>query len=115
VLTDEERTLRTRVLAGTPALGASLAGVEAFRALVRTQERAALDPWLEAATTSTVAAIRTFAAGVHRDYKAIAAALEYAWSSGQVEGQVTKIKLRKRQMYGKGNFDLLRRRALLVS
>ena len=114
-LTDEERTLRTRVLAGTPALGAALAAVEAFRALVRTQERAALDPWLEAATTSTVAAIRTFAAGVRRDYKAIAAALEYSWSSGQVEGQVTKIKLRKREMYGRGNFDLLRRRVLLGS
>jgi transposase len=107
--------MRTRLLAGTPALAAALAAVEAFRAMVHTQERAALDPWLEAATRSTVAAIRTFAAGVRRDYQAIAAALEYSWSSGQVEGQVTKIKLRKREMYGRGNFDLLRRRVLLAS
>jgi len=41
--------------------------------------------------------------------------LEYPWSSGQVEGQVTKIKLRKREMYGRGKFDLLRRRVLLAS
>jgi transposase len=114
-LTDEERTMRTRLLAGTPVIRAALAAVEAFRAMVHTQERAALDPWLAAATSSTVAAIRTFAAGVRRDYAAIAAALEYSWSSGQVEGQVTKIKLRKREMYGRGNFDLLRRRVLLAS
>jgi transposase len=114
-LTDEERIVRTRMLAGTPVIRAALAAVETFRAMVRTQERAALDPWLAAAETSTVAAIRTFAAGIRRDYAAIAAALALPWSSGQVEGQVNKVKLRKREMYGKGNFDLLRRRVLLAS
>ena len=107
--------MRTRLLAGTPAICAAFAAVEAFRTMVRTQDRAALDPWLDAAATSTVAAIRTFAAGIRRDYLAVAAALESSWSSGQVEGQVTKIKLRKRELYGRGNLDLLRRRVLLAS
>lgn len=100
-LSEEERTLRTRVLTGTPAIRTALTVVERFRTMVRTRDRAVLDPWLEAATTSVVPQIRT-----------VAAALEYAWSSGHVEGQVTKIKLRKREMYGRCKFDLLRRRVL---
>jgi transposase len=59
--------------------------------------------------------IRTFAASVRRDYAAIAAGLALPWNSGQVEGQVTKIKLRRRQMYGRGTLDLLRRRVILAS
>jgi transposase len=73
-LTDDERIVRTRVLGGAPVICAALAAVEAFRTMVRTQERAALDPWLDAAATSAVAAIRSFAAGIRRDYLAIAAA-----------------------------------------
>jgi transposase len=114
-LTDEERTLRTRLLTRTPAIQVVFSAVEAFRAMVRTRDRAALDPWLEAAEGSSVPEIRSFAASVRRDYGAIAAALESPWSSGQVEGHVTKIKLRKREMYGRGKLDLLRRRVLLAS
>ena len=57
---------------------------------------------------------RAVAASVRRDQAAVQAALNYAWSSGPVEGQVTKIKLVKRQMYGRAKFDLLRRRLLLA-
>jgi transposase len=113
-LNDEERVMRTRLVTGTPAISAALIAVEEFRRVVRARDRKALDPWIEAAETSVVAAIRTFAASIRRDYAAVAAALEYAWSSGQVEGQVTKIKLRKREMYGRCKFDLLRRRVLLA-
>jgi len=114
-LTGEERALRARLLAGTPAVRLSLTVVDAFRRMVRARDQEALDPWLEAAAASPVPTIRTFAASIRRDYAAVAAALEYPWSSGQVEGQVTKIKLRKREMYGRGKFDLLRRRVLLAS
>jgi transposase len=58
--------------------------------------------------------VRAFAASVRRDRAAVQAALDHAWSSGRVEGQVTKIKLVKRQMYGRATFDLLRRRLLLA-
>jgi transposase len=111
----EEQTLRTRLLATTPAIQAAVTAVEAFRTLVRTHDRAALDLWLEAATHSDVPEIRAFAASIRRDYAAIAAGLALPWSSGQVEGQVTKIKLRRRQMYGRGKLDLLRRRVILAS
>jgi transposase len=114
-LTGEERTIRARLLARTPAIRRSLTAVDAFRRMLRARDREALDAWLDAAEASAVPAIRTFATSIRRDYAAVAAALEYPWSSGQVEGQVTKIKLRKREMYGRGKFDLLRRRVLLVS
>jgi len=114
-LTVEDRLLRARLLADTPAIRAAFTVVDAFREMVRTRNRDALDPWLTAAETSSVAPIRTFAAGIRRDYAAVAAAFEHPWSSGQVEGFVNKIKLQKRAMYGRGKFDLLRRRVLLAS
>lgn len=114
-LTPTEDIMRTRLLDGTPTIGLALAAIAAFRQMVRTRDRAALDPWLDAAQASTVPELRTFAASLRRDYEAIAAALDFPWSSGHVEGQVTKIKLRKREMFGRGSFDLLRRRVLLAS
>jgi transposase len=62
-----------------------------------------------------VAELRTFAAGVRQDYGAVAAALEYPWSNGPVEGQINRLKTIKRQMYGRANFDLLRARVLWVA
>ncbi len=113
-LNDEERTMRTRLLTSAPAIRPALTTVEVFRQMLHERDRAALDPWLETAEASPIPTIRAFAVSIRRDYVAVAAALEYAWSSGQVEGQVTKIKLRKREMYGRGKLDLLRRRVLLV-
>jgi len=53
-----------------------------------------------------------FAAGLLADEAAVRAGLTMAWSNGQTEGQVNRPKLLKRQMYGRANFDLLRRRVL---
>ncbi len=50
--------------------------------------------------------------GVHRDKDAVLAALQLPWSNGMVEGQVHRLKLLKRQMYGRAGFDLLRERVL---
>lgn len=113
-LNSEERAMRVRLLSSASPIRLALTAVDAFRRMVRERDRAALDPWLATAEASPVPAIRTFAASIKRDYAAVAAAVEYEWSSGQVEGQVTKIKLRKREMYGRGTFDLLRRRVLLA-
>ena len=90
-LNREERAMRGRLLTGAPAIRLALTTVDAFRRMVCGRDRTALDPWLEVAAASPVPAIRAFAASIKRDYAAVAAALEYAWSSGQVEGQVTKI------------------------
>ena len=53
-----------------------------------------------------------FARHLLRDQDAVAAALQLPWSNGMVEGQVHRLKLIKRQMYGRASFDLLRLRVL---
>jgi hypothetical protein len=72
--------------------------------------------WLRNAKKSGVAAVTTFAVGLQQDGAAVKAALTTAWSSGQTEGQVGKLKMLKmlkRQTFGRSSFDLLRRRVLL--
>jgi transposase len=113
-LTAEEQQFRQRLLAAAPDVQVAVNELLAFRRLIHERDERALDPWLHLAETSTVAEVRTFAASVRRDQAAVQAALDHAWSSGRVEGQVTKIKLVKRQMYGRAKFDLLRRRLLLA-
>jgi transposase len=84
----------------------------AFRQLMKDHAVAALPTWVARAEQCPVAEVRAFAVGVRQDYGAVAAALEYAWSKGPVEGQINRLKTIKRQMYGRANFDLLRARVL---
>jgi transposase len=107
--------MRARLLAAAPEVATALAQLDAFRAMIRAREPHALPPWLEASADCTVPEIRAFAASLRRDEAAVDAALTHPWSSGPVEGQVTRLKLIKRQMYGRAKFDLLRRRVLLAS
>ncbi|PWC96663.1 transposase [Azospirillum sp. TSO5] len=74
-----------------------------------------MDTWLTDALACGIPAVETFAAGVRQDEAAVKAALTMPWSSGQAEGQVNKLKLIKRQMYGRASFELLRRRVLLAA
>ena len=74
-----------------------------------------LDMWLAEARACGVRAIETFAAGLEQDGAAVRAALTTPWSNGQAEGQITRLKLIKRTMYGRAGFDLLRRRVLLAA
>ena len=85
-----------------------------FQRLVRTRDRPALTAWLATAETCDLREFREFAAGLRRDYAAVEAAVTSAWSSGQVEGQITRLKLVKRSMYGRAGFPLLRQRYLLA-
>jgi len=84
----------------------------AFRQLMKDHAVAALPAWVARAEQCPVAEVRAFAVGVRQDYGAVAAALEYSWSNGPVEGQINRLKTIKRQMYGRANFDLLRARVL---
>jgi len=83
-----------------------------FGRLVRARDRAALAPWLDGATASDVVELREFAAVLRRDQAAVDAALTYEWSNGQTEGQMTRVKYLKRQMYGRASFRLLKQRVL---
>lgn len=74
-----------------------------------------LDAWLVQAEHSGITELKSFAQGLRRDYAAVRAAFTSEWSNGQVEAQVNRLKLQKRQVYGRANFDLLRLRVLHAS
>ena len=82
-----------------------------FTAIMRGRRGDQLDAWLRSAGAGAVAELRRFAAGLETDRAAVQAGLTLPWSNGQVEGQIHRLKLVKR-MYGRGNFDLIRKRAL---
>ncbi len=85
---------------------------ERFTQMVRDQLGGAFDDWMTDAHASLVREVRQFARNLQNDEAAIRAALDYPWSQGQVEGQVHRLKLVKRSMYGRANFDLLRLRVM---
>ena len=83
-----------------------------FDQIVRERQCAALPGWLEQARHGQCAELRLFEAGLRQDLSAVTAALSSAWSNGQTEGQVNRLKTLKRQMYGRAGFGLLRARVL---
>ncbi len=107
LLAEPDRAYVERLLALSPALATVRDLAQRFGALVRARTADALTPWLVEAESSD---LRGFATGLRQDEQAVRAALTLPWSSGQVEGQVTRLKLVKRQMYGRGKIDLLRAR-----
>jgi transposase len=78
-----------------------------FHAMIRRKSQVDLDAWLERARATLIEA---FANGITNDRAAVGAAITMGWSNGQTEGQITKLKLVKRQMYGRGKLDLLQAR-----
>jgi transposase len=80
--------------------------------LVRERDRAAYDRWLAVAEACGVAELRSVATFMRRDYQATVTGPNLPWSNGQVEGQVARLKLVKRQMYGHGHLDFLKRRLI---
>jgi len=108
-LSRRETVMVAAIEGGVPPLVEARAIVGAFQAIVRKRSLDVLDPWLERARSSLVA---SFANGVIKDRAAVAAAITSPWSNGQTEGQITKLKLVKRQMYGRGNLDLLQARVI---
>ena len=83
-----------------------------FHTLVTDHAAARLDSWLDQCERSGIAEFVRFARSLRRDDAAVRAALRSPWSQGPVEGQVNRLKLLKRQMYGRAGFALLRRRML---
>jgi transposase len=111
-LTDEERMKVTRLCQASSDVAGGCDLGQGFARMVRGQEVDSLDAWLSKAKGSGLPDFERFATGIERDRAAVAAALSLPWSNGQTEGQVNRLKLIKRQMYGRANFDLLRQRVL---
>jgi transposase len=111
-LTDEEKKTVELLCRLSPEVRQAQQLALSFVEVVKERRANELRGWLIEAGRSGVAEFVTFANGITSDFQAVRAALEYEWSQGQVEGQVHRLKLVKRQMYGRGKLDLLRARVL---
>jgi transposase len=114
-LTDDERTTRDAVLNRSPALRATHDRVGEFATILTQRRGHELNRWLQQVGTDGAPALRSFAAGLERDHDAVTAGLTLSYSSGPVEGTIHRIKMIKRQMFGRANLDLLRKRVLLAT
>lgn len=86
--------------------------VHQFHTMIIHHQETALPAWLHAAETSGIPELVSFAQGIRNDEAAVLVGIRGPWSQGMVEGFNNKIKRLKRIMYGRGGFDLLRKRTL---
>ncbi|WUL21491.1 ISL3 family transposase [Streptomyces sp. NBC_00353] len=114
-LPEGERLQLKAVLANCPELAALAEHVRSFGHMVAHLQGDQLPTWIEAATSTTeLPSLRSFAQHLERDLDAVIAGLTLPWNSGVVEGHVNRIKMLKRQMFGRAVVELLRKRVLLA-
>ena len=115
-LAAEDSAALAAVTAACPHLAALRDLVSAFAAMMTglTGDKD-LGNWLDAADASGLPPLRSFTRGIRKDHDAVLAGLTLPYSSGKVEGTVNKIKMLKRQTYGRASFPLLRQRVLLAT
>ncbi len=108
-LTKTETVTVAAIEAGVPNLAKARELIDRFHAMIRSREVGDLSSWIHDAEGSLLA---SFARGIRKDVSAVQGAITEPWSNGQTEGQVNKLKLVKRQMYGRAKLDLLEARLL---
>lgn len=108
-LSKAETVTVAAIEAGVPTLVKAGEIIVEFHLMIRRRADAELSPWIERARASLVA---SFARGVTNDEAAVRSAITLPWSNGQTEGQITRLKLVRRQMYGRGKIDLLQARLI---
>lgn len=110
--TSEEQTALDELRALHTELDALVMLSERYTAMLRERQAAVFEQWVSDAQRSVSKEAGQFVHQLCKDEAAVRAALTYPWSNGQVEGQVHRLKLIKRSMYGRAKFDLLRQRVL---
>lgn len=86
--------------------------IQEFTTILRERKGERFDAWLEKAEQQSISELRSFAQSLKKDYEAVKAGLTLVWSQGPVEGHVHRLKLIKRQAYGRAGFQTLRKRVL---
>jgi hypothetical protein len=114
-LSAKDQSTLTDLLERSPALTDLAGHVRAFAEMMANRTGHLLDEWISAVADDAFPALRSFARGLQADYDAVRNGLTTEFSSGAVEGNVTRIKALKGQMYGRAKFDLLRKRVLLLA
>ncbi len=111
-LEKDDQARLDQLLKLSPEVQTVYALLQAFLSMVRERKHQELRSWMEQASRSKIAELRSFVTGIERDYDAVHAALRLPWSQGITEGKVNKLKTLKRVMYGRAGFALLRQRLL---
>jgi transposase len=114
-LDKDEAAQLAQLQAQHPEVAAAIALAQDFARLVRERQPDQLDPWLARAAESPLAPLQRFAKGLRDDYDAVKAGVILPWSTGPVEGHINRLKMLKRQMFGRAKLDLLQRRFLLAA
>lgn len=109
-LTLEQQDFRLELSQVSSAITQGQKLVQEFRSLLRTRDEAGFDRWRAKVAQSELKELQSFAQGLLKDEAAVRAAFTSEWSNGQVEGQVNKVKMVKRAMYGRASFPILRAR-----
>ena len=111
LLSDADRNLLNEACRET-AIAETYMLARGFLSMIRTKKDESFAEWLDACVSSQVKSFGRFAKHLLRDKEAVQAAITSPWSNGQVEGQIHRLKLIKRQMYGRASFELLKKRVL---
>ena len=112
VLSVEDDHSVQRIASANPDVAVLRELAQEFSSLLRKRDAGGLQGWKCRALSASIPAITSFVSGIERDQSAVTEAFSSPWSSGQVEGQVHRLKLIKRQMYGRAALPLLRSRLL---
>jgi transposase len=107
-----QQSYLTQLCQQDPQIAQTYELIQEFTTMLREREGERFDEWLARVEAQGVPELQSFAQGLKKDYDAVKAGLTLSWSNGQTEGQVHRLKLIKRQMYGRGSFKLLRKRVL---
>lgn len=111
-LATEQQALLDQLSAQCPDLVKLRQFSTEFREALQSGQGQTLLAWMMRAENSEISSLVRFAGGLKKDLSAVLAAVETRWSNGQVEGQINRLKMLKRQMYGRAGFELLRARVL---
>ena len=111
---DWQQNYLTQLCEADPQIAQASALITEFTTMLRERTGDHLDTWLQKVEEQEVSELKSFALGLKRDYDAVKAGLTLSWSQGPVEGHVHRLKLLKRQAYGRASFEMLRKRVLRV-
>jgi transposase len=111
-LTQREAAYITALQQLSPPVAEAQRLLDTFRAILTKRQAECLGSWMDHCEQSGISELVGFARGLRRDYAAVQAAVSSEWSQGPIEGHIHRLKLLKRQMYGRAKFDLLRQRVL---
>lgn len=108
----EDTDLLEQLVKQHPDLTQLIELADEFLQLIRQRQAALFDSWLLKAASSSIKSLKTFAKGLFDDYAAVKASMSTDWSNGPVEGLNNKLKMLKRQMYGRASLGLLAKRLI---